>query len=335
LSTLVGMPEPLSPTPGVADVGRTLRARRLIFVPGVLLLIAWLLVIVAFSVALPYFLTLTNAVTILNFSVVTLVAAAGFTIVLIGGGLDLSVGSALMVSGVASGMAFLAGVPVVPAFVLGLVIGPLIGLANGMLIARLRINPLIATLSMLFVLRGIGYLVAGSQIHQVRNPGFRFAREFVFGVPVAVYAGLGVFIATWALLNFTAFGRHLRAVGGNPTAARQAAMNVDRFRLLIYVIAGLYSGLAGILLASIIGGADPNAGTGREFAIATAVFLGGASLSGGRGSIVGTLIGVLFITTLSNGMTQLGALPEIVLIVDGVLLVAAVAFDQRPKGGYR
>jgi ribose/xylose/arabinose/galactoside ABC-type transport system permease subunit len=307
----------------------------LVLAPGVLLTIAWFAVIVVLAGSLPYFLTVTNAVTILNFSVVTFIAAAGFTIVLIGGGLDLSVGSTVMVAGVASGMAFLAGVPVVPAFMLGLLTGPAIGLLNGILITRLRINPLIATLSMLFVLRGIGYLIAGSQIHQARDAGFRFARGLVYGVPVAVYVLIVVALATWALLTFTQFGRHLRAIGGNPAAARQAAVDVDRFRLLMYVIAGAYSGLAGILLASILGAADPNAGTGREFGIATAVFLGGASLSGGKGSIVGTLIGVLFITTLSNGMTQLGALPEIVLIVDGLLLIAAVAFDQRPKGGYR
>jgi len=335
LTSLVQSPEPLVPAPRVSDTRPPTTVRDAILIPGVLLTVAWIVVIAAFAMALPYFLTVTNAVTILNFSVVTFIAAAGFTIVLIGGGLDLSVGSTLMVSGVVSGMAFLAGVPLIPAFGLGLATGPIIGLINGILITRLRINPLIATLSMLFVLRGVGYLLAGSQIHQVRDPGFRFAREFVLGVPVAVYFLIAVFLLTWAILAFTKFGRHLRAIGGNPWAARQAAMDVDRFRLLMYVIAGAYSGLAGILLASIIGGADPNAGTGREFAIATAVFLGGASLSGGRGSIVGTLIGVLFITTLSNGMTQLGALPEIVLIVDGVLLIAAVAFDQRPRGGYR
>jgi ribose/xylose/arabinose/galactoside ABC-type transport system permease subunit len=333
--SVVGAPPPAAPAPAALAGSPLQLVRRAILGQGVLLTIAWLAVIVAFTSQLPFFLTFTNAVTVLNFSAVTFIAAAGFTIVLIGGGLDLSVGSTVMVSGVAAGMLFLSGLPAVPAFMLGFATGPLIGLVNGVLITRLRINPLIATLSMLFVLRGVGYLVAGSQLRQVRDPGFRFAREFLFGVPIAVYVLAAVFVATWAVLRFTKFGQHLQAVGANPAAARQAALKVDRFRTLMYVVAGAYSGLAGILLASILGAADPNSGTGREFSIATAVFLGGASLSGGRGSVVGTLIGVLFITTLSNGMTQLGALPEIVLIVDGALLVAAVAFDQRPKGGYR
>ena len=112
-------------------------------------------------------------------------------------------------------------------------------------------------------------------------------------------------------------------------------MDVERYRMLIYTIAGAFSGLAGILLASILGASDPNAGTGREFVVATAVFLGGASLSGGKGSIVGTLLGVIFVVTLANGLTQMGVRPEPVLLVNGILLITAVAIDQRPKGGYR
>jgi ribose/xylose/arabinose/galactoside ABC-type transport system permease subunit len=310
-------------------------ARGLVLAPGVLLALAWLLVVAAFAAQLPFFLTVTNAVTIVNFSVVTFIVAAGFTIVLIGGGLDLSVGSALMVAGVTAAVAFRAGAPLVVAFAFGFAMGPVAGLINGLLVVRLRINPLIATLSMLFVLRAVGFWVTGSRLVQIRDDGFRFARELVFGLPVAVYFLIVTFILSWVLLRWTKLGRHISAIGGNPQAARQTAMNVERYRLGIYVLAGAYSGLAGILLASILGAADPNAGTGREFAVATAVFLGGASLSGGRGSIVGTLVGVLFITTMANGLTQLGAFPEIVLILNGVLLIAAVAFDQRPKGGYR
>ena len=200
---------------------------------------------------------------------------------------------------------------------------------------RLRINPLIATLSMLFVVRGVGFLIADSRLRQVRDPGFRFAREYVAGMPVAVYFLIAVFVFAFVLIRYTKFGRHIAAVGGNPEAARQAVMNVERYRLLFYTVSGAFAGLAGILLASIIGASDPNAGTGRELVVATAVFLGGASLTGGKGSIVGTLLGVLFVTTLANGLTQMGAPPQYVPIVLGILLIGAVAIDQRPKGGYR
>ena len=309
--------------------------RALLLRPGVLLLLAWLAVVAGFASILPFFLTTTNALTILNFSAVTFVVSAGFTIALIGGGVDLSIGSTMMVSGVTAGTLFLGGVPLPIAFVIGLSSGPLIGFVNGALVTRLRVNPLIATLSMLFVLRGLGFFFAGSQLRQIRDPGFRFARQIVFGVPASVYFLVIVFVLTFVFLRYTQLGRHFKAIGGNPGAARQSALNVERYRLLLYTMCGTYAGLAGLLLASILGASDPNAGTGREFAVATAVFLGGASLSGGKGSVVGTLIGVVFITSVANGLTQLGALPETVLIVSGVLLIGAVAIDQRPKGGYQ
>ncbi len=334
MSALAGSPGP-APTAPAKRRTAIAGARDAVQAPGVLLTIVWFVVIGGLAAQLPYFLTPVNAITILNFSAVTFIAAAGFTIVLLGGGVDLAVGSAVMLSGVVAGMSFLAGLPLVPAFIIGFLMGPAIGLVNGLLVTRLRINPLIATLAMLFVLRGIGYLIAGSTIHQVRDEGFRFARAYVLGVPVAVYVLAAVFVLSLIIVRWTKMGRHFAAIGGNPEAARQAAMNVERYRLLLYVVAGAYSGLAGILLASIIGGADPTSDAGRTFAVATAVFLGGASLAGGKGSMVGTLIGVLFITTLSNGMTQLAVPPEIVLVAQGILLIVAVAIDQRPKGGYR
>ncbi len=299
------------------------------------MVLAWAGVVAAFSLRLPFYLTTTNAATVLNFSVVTFVVAAGFTIVLIGGGLDLSVGSTLMVSGVTVAALFQAGVPLPLAWIVGFVTGPVIGLGNGLAITRLRINPLIATLSTLYLLRAFGYSLTGSKSIQVRDPGFRFARGVVFGLPVAVYFLIVVAALTWGFLRWTKAGRHIRAIGGNPGAARQAALNVDRYRLSMYVLGGAYSGLGGILLASIAGVGDPTAGTGQEFVVATAVLLGGASLSGGRGSIVGTLVGVLFITSVANALVQFGAIPEAQLIINGVLLIAAVAVDQRPRGGYR
>jgi ribose/xylose/arabinose/galactoside ABC-type transport system permease subunit len=335
MSVLARPDRPFGREPAVAKKDVVSLARRALLAPGVLLLVAWLLLIALLTVRLPYFLTVTNAISILNFSAVTFVAAAGFTIALVGGGIDLSVGSVVMITGVTAGTLFLGGVPLSIAFLIGFAVGPLIGLVNGLLVTRLRINPLIATLSMLFVVRGIGFYVAASKLRQVRSQDFRFARIYEAGLPLAVWILIVVGVVAWVLLRFTKLGRHLQAIGGNSGAARQAAMDVERYRLLLYVIAGAFSGVAGILLASVIGAADPNSGEGREFSVATAVLLGGASLSGGRGSILGTLIGVLFVTTLSNGLTQMGALPEIVLIVNGVLLIAAVAFDQRPKGGYR
>ena len=311
------------------------RLRRILLGQNVLLLVALGLLVLYLTLRLDFFFTTTNLLTIVQFSSVTFIVATGFTLVLIGGGLDLSIGSGMMMTGVVSGKLFVAGVPLVLAFTVGFLVGGVTGLANGLIITKLRINPLVATLAMLFVLQGTGFIITDGRHTQVRDDGFRFARERLFDIPVPVYFLVLTAVVSVILLRTTKVGRHLFAVGGNPEAARQAAMNVDRFRLGMYIVAGLYTGLAGVILASLLGSIAPNSGTGREFAVATAVFLGGASLTGGKGSIVGTLIGVLFVTTLANGLIQLAVVPDWVMVIEGVLLIAAVAFDQRPKGGFR
>jgi len=311
------------------------RARRLLLGQHVLLLIALILLGVYFTSRLDFFLTSQNILTILRFSAVTFIVATGFTLVLIGGGLDLSIGSGMMVVGVTSGKLFQAGVPLVLAFLIGVVVGIALGYVNGFIITRLRINPLIATLAMLFVLLGVGFIITDGRSQQIRDDGFRFARENVGGVPVPVFFLIATAVLSVVLLHTTKAGRHLFAVGGNPDAARQAAMNVDRFRLGMYTVAGLYTGIAGVLLASDLGAVAPNSGRNWELYVATAVFLGGASLTGGRGSVLGTFIGVVFVRTLDNGLVQMAVRPQIVLIVVGTAMILAVAFDQRPKGGFR
>ena len=288
-----------------------------------------------FTWDLDYFLTKTNSITILQYSAVTFVSGAGFAIVLIGGGLDLSVGSAMMVVGVVTGKLFISGTPLIVCFIIGVIVGITIGFINGILVTKARINPLIVTLGMMFVLRGIGFDLVDGRHTRIRDDGYRWARERIGGLPVVVYILFAVAILSIVMLRYTKLGRMVYAVGGNPEAARQAAINVDRFRLGLYTLAGLYFGAAGIMLASMLSAVAPNSGTGRELVIATAVFLGGASLKGGKGSVAGTLIGVLFVTALANGFTQKQIVPEVVMVANGILLISAVAFDQRPKGGYR
>ena len=311
------------------------RARRLLLGQHVLLLIALVLLAAYFTSRLDFFLTTQNVLTIVRFSAVAFIVATGFTLVLIGGGLDLSIGSGMMVVGVTSGMLFQAGVPLVLSFLIGVLVGTAIGFVNGLIVTRFRINPLIATLAMLFVLLGVGFIITDGRSQQIRDDGFRFARQNVGGVPVPVFFLIAVAVVSVVLLHTTKAGRHLFAVGGNPDAARQAAMNVDRFRLGMYTVAGLYTGIAGVLLASDLGAIAPNSGRNWELYVATAVFLGGASLTGGRGSVFGTLVGVVFVRTLDNGLVQLAVRPQIVLMVVGAAMILAVAFDQRPKGGFR
>lgn len=299
------------------------------------LMAAWIIMVLVISWRAPYFLTLNNVITITRYSVTSFIAAAGMTIALIGGGLDLSVGAAMMIAGVVTGSLFVRGVPFSVSLFAGLATGPIVGFLNGTLITRARINPLIATLGMMFILRGGGYVIAGGKTRAVSEDVYQWSRISFLGIPVPVFIMAAVFALVYYLLNHTKLGRHIYAVGGNSLAARQAAMDVERHRMIIYIIAGSLSALAGVILTSVISQVDPAAADGRELEIATAVLLGGASLDGGRGSILGTLIGVLFISSLYNGLVGLGVVPEWVSLINGILLIAAVAMDQLPKGGWR
>jgi ribose transport system permease protein len=299
------------------------------------LLLVWGILIFVISRLAPFFLTLTNVLTIGRYSVTSFVAAAGMTLALISGGLDLSLGSTMMIAGVITGTMFMNGIPLQIALVMGLASGPIVGCINGLLITRTRINPLIATLGVMYLVRGAGYLIAGGKTKTISDVPFQWARFSLGGIPVPIFFLIAVFVVVYYMLNHTTLGKHIYAIGGNPDAARQAAMNVERYRMIVYIMAGSLSALAGVILCSIIGAVDPSAAQDRALEIATAVLLGGASLDGGRGSIIGSLIGVLFISSLYNGLVGIGVVPEWVSFINGALLIGAVAIDQLPRGGWR
>jgi ribose/xylose/arabinose/galactoside ABC-type transport system permease subunit len=297
--------------------------------------VAYIGVVAYFAARLPYFLTSANFLQIVNFNVVTAILAIGFTFVLVGGGIDLSIGSNVSVGTVLIGECFIHGLPAWASFAVGVGGCTLVGAVNGFIITRCRINPLIETLAMLFVLQGVASLITGGLPSVIASNSFLVFRERPWGVGLPTYALAVIAIVSAVVLQYTRFGRHLHAVGGNPDAARQVAMNVDRFRRNLYTMSGVYCGLAAIVLASFTGQILPTAGQGREFDVATVVLLGGVSLSGGRGTVIGSLLGTLFIATLANGLVQLGVIPEVVPIIGGTLLILAVAFDQLTRGGYR
>ena len=311
------------------------KIRRLLDRPDVGLLLAWLIVMAAFGSMAPYFLTLRNIINISRDSSILFITSAGMTIGLIGGGLDLSVGAVMAVAGVATGWAFKLGLPMPLASLVGLCAGPLIGGINGLLITRGRINPLITTLGTMGLFRGVCYVWTGGKQFPIHDEAFRFARAQLWGVPVPIFFMLAVLIGVHYVLSQTKFGRHLYAVGGNPEAARQAALDVERMRLWIYICSASAAAIAGILWASKIGLQDPGEALGREMDVATAVLLGGASLGGGGGTVLGTLVGVFFLASMANGMVGMGIHPEWQYVVRGVLLVAAVVIGRWRTGGYR
>jgi len=318
---------------GVAAFLSTLKDRA--STPTALVLITFIVFLVVVGTIKPTVSTPQNMLGVLTLSSTTIITAVGFTIAVVAGVFDLSVGSAMMLTGVIFGTLAKAGVPLIIAGALTILLGTAIGVTNAILVVKLRINPIIATLGMLFALKGAGQLIGGGRGTQVPDLAFRFARNDVLGVPIPILIMAAVVIAGTYFLAYTPVGRRLTAVGDNSVGAREVALDVDRFRTIALVLCGTLAGLSGLVVASIVGAIDPQASVGRELDIATATFLGGASLAGGRGSIPATLIAVVLLGTLYNAFVQFGVKPEIVQVVSGALLVLAVAINTRPTGGYR
>jgi ribose transport system permease protein len=318
--------------------GESLRARlsapttQKVLVNLVILVVLW----IGLSLTAHNFLDWTNAQNILRqISVVAIVASAA-TLVMVGGGLDLSVGGIAAISGVGAALIASHGASTGVAFVLGVLIGVGLGLVNGLLIVSLGMNPVIATLGTLYVSRGAANLLSGGlPIYDVPTNWSSLGTGFTFGVPTPAVILAVVVVLLWGVQRFTLLGKYAVAVGSNFEAARLTGIRVDRVRIGLYVISGAAAGLGGIVLTSILNSGQPTAGAGLEFDVIVAAILGGTSLTGGQGSVIGTLIGALIIGTVNNGLNLLGIQTFWQTIVQGLILVAAVGLDllvQRRRG---
>jgi ribose/xylose/arabinose/galactoside ABC-type transport system permease subunit len=301
-----------------------------------------MLIIITLSLWQPdSFLTIDNFLNVLRRSSVYGIIAVGMTFVIISGGIDLSVGSLLAMSGMCAaavmvklGGEHLAVNTMVLGTMVGLLIGALGGLLSGALITKLKIQPFIATLGTMSFYRGISLVMYDGQ--PINISSYRYLGEGnLFGIPISVFLFLAVLVAAGAVLKFTRFGRHTYAIGSNVEAAHHAGVKVDRNLIGIYTLGGLLTGLGAMIAMSRTVSAQPTAGIGAELDIIAAVVIGGASLSGGSGTVTGTLIGTLLISFLRNGCTLLGISTNAQLIVIGIVIVAAVALDQftRRKAG--
>ncbi len=293
------------------------------------LVVFLILAIAYFSAASPYFLSLKNFVNILLSVAMIGIVASGMTLVLVGGGLDLSVGSTVGLSGtIAAWLVVQAGMPWWAGVSAGLASGLAVGVLNAAAISYLRINSIITTLATMSIVRGVAYIYTEGQSVYVDNAALQwFGTGWLFGVPVPVILMLACFVAVWAVTRYTVFGRYVYAIGGNPIASRLAGINVSKYVNIVFLLSGLVSALAGIVFVGLTGSAMPGAGTGYEMDVITAVLLGGTSLAGGEGSVWGTLVGVLIIGIINNGMTLLSVPPYWQIAAKGVLLLAAVSLD--------
>ena len=279
------------------------------------------------------FLRPANFLSVATQSVIVALGALGMTLIIIGGGIDLSAASNIALSSVIAAYAVNAGLPLVLAILLGVLTGGLVGLLNGLLITRLRLVPFIITLGMMGIARGVAKWIANNQ--KIDAP-LTWVNDLMAKSPhppwllvspgIWLMALLAVVLA--AVLRFTVFGRHVFAIGSNEATARLCGVRTDRVKVAVYAISGLLCGLSGIMEFSRLTVGDPTVAVGLELDIIAAVVIGGGSLNGGEGSILGSMIGVFIMSFLRNGCTMMGWPNYIQEIIIGIIIVAAVALDQ-------
>jgi ribose transport system permease protein len=285
------------------------------------------------------FLTFENFVNILVATAVVGILALGETFVIITGGIDLSVGTVMTISMVMTAVAITSQhLPVPVGILVGVLTGGLMGLANGVLIARLKIAPFIATLGILNVARGLSLVITQTRpIYFSDNPefqsgvmgnifGLKFSGEF--GIPNIAIIMFGAAIVAAFVLGKTVLGRYTFALGSNEEAARLSGVNVANWKMLVYGVCGLFAGLAGVLSAARLGSAQPATGFGYELSAISAVVIGGTSLSGGEGTILGTIIGAFIVYVLTYGLQFVNVAQEWQIVVTGGVLIAAVYIDN-------
>jgi len=286
-----------------------------------------------FSLASPYFLTARNLTNIVIQNTYFIIVAVGLSFVMIGGGIDLSVGYQMSLVGVITAMAMvLYHLPVWLSVLIGLVLGTLLGLINGLIVSRIRIFPLIATLATSAVFQGISYLVSKANTFRSYPPEFLFlTRGMVLGVPFDILLTLVVVIVASLVYTETTFGYRLMAVGGNEEAARLSGINTKRMKVAIYTICGFLTALATMVMISKANTTNSSFGPGTEFIALTAAIVGGVSFMGGEGSVPALVGGVFVLAVIGNGMQLAGWGTYAQFIVRGLILLGAVAFDEYQR----
>jgi len=296
--------------------------------------IALLLVSVGLAVLSPDFLTVANLLNVMRQVSINALIAFGMTLVILLGGIDLSVGSILALSSVGIATLIQSGVSPLLATLLGVLGGGLMGLLNGLVVSKGKVAPFIATLASMTILRGLALVVSGG------SPITGFDSDLFSMLGGGYVAGLIPIPVVWMLLMFglfafllkkTVFGRHVYATGGNEEAARLSGVKVDQIKLWVYTLSGAMSAMAGVVLTSRLNSAQPTAGSGYELDAIAAVVLGGTSLTGGRGWIFGTLMGALLIGVLNNGLNLLGVSSFYQQVIKGVVILLAVLIDRSGK----
>jgi len=324
----------LAVQPALPEIAKTSLFRRWLqrFGPFFALLLV-IAIFAAISDTPSRFLSPANLRIVLTQTVIVAIGAIGMTIIIISGGIDLSPGSTVALTGVVCALALRSGWPPFPALLAGMMAGGIVGLVNGLAITTLRVVPFIATLGMLGIARGVAKWLSGEQTVNapatwLNNLAIAFPSPSWLLVAPGVWIALGLAVLAAIVLRRTVFGRHVFALGSNETAARACGIHTGRLKLWIYSIGGVLFGLAGVLQMSRLRQGDPTVAVGVELDIIAAVVIGGGSLAGGEGSILGSMIGALIMAFLRNGCQQMGWPNYIQEIIIGGIIVLAVAADR-------
>ena len=307
------------------------RAEYLRDIGGVM--IAFFAVCILFSLLNRAFFSSNNIITVLRQAGLNSIVAFGMTLVIISGGIDLSVGGVMCLSGLVAAVSYVNwGVGIVPMILIALLVGILFGLVNGLIIAFVDLPPFIVTLGMQLAAFGLAGIVTNNKPVQLMVDEFNnLALEKVGEIPVMIFYMIFFLLVSMFVLDRTKFGRYIYAVGGNAVTAVYSGINVKLIKIIVYVISGAMASLTGVLTAAKLYSGQPSVGTNAEIDAISAVVIGGAAFSGGKGNAIGTVIGVMFICIVSNGLNMLGVSTFWQKVANGMIIIFAVSLDKLKK----
>ncbi len=302
---------------------RTARSREFLQRYG--LVVSFLLLCLALSLLSDRFLTVGNLTNVLRQSTINLILSIGMTYVILTAGIDLSVGAVLALSTVVTADLLQRGVPILPTVLLGLTLGGVLGMASGLLISRVKVPPFVATLGMMTVARGLALTYTQGRPITGLPDAFRYIGTGYLGpIPMPIIVAAVAFLTGYVLLTRTRMGMYIYALGNNPVAAHYTGIATSKYITFVYVLAGALAALAGMILVARLDSAQPTAGISYEFDAIAAVVVGGTSFAGGEGSLMGTLLGVLVISVLNNGLNLLNVSSFYQPVVTGVVIALAL-----------
>ncbi len=312
--------------PGLGFLGNARRSP--VFYP----LVGLVVVCAVMSVTSDSFLTASNLVNVLRQVSINALIAVGMTVVILTGGIDLSVGAVMALSGTLAAGLMAGGMNGVLALLVCLVVGTAFGLANGAFVAIARMPPIIVTLATMGIARGLALIYTGGYPISGLPPWIRFfGNGTLGGVQMPIVILLVTYAAGWVLLELTPFGRYIYAIGGNEQATRLSGVRVARYKLLAYGLSGFTTAIAAVVLTSRLMSGQPNAGEGFELDAIAAVVLGGTAIAGGRGSLIGTLLGATLLGVLNNGLNMVGVNPYVQSVVKGGIILLAIYIGRERR----